>query len=332
MNLIGGSMGKYLTALFVTVLLMAGKPGVAQESGKPFVIIGTGGVSGVYYAAGHAVAKVFSRVGGAEDFRLDAESSQGSVDNINRVLAGEWSFGIAQADDLYNALRGEGLWKGTAHSNLRAVARLHSEAMTIVVNADRGINSIGDLKGKTVIMGEPGSSDEQDACDILRIYGIDPATDLLPSSAAAVDAPELLQKGVIDAYFYTVGHPNVSLHEATFGDRKVKLLAVDDEAADLDIEKNPHRVKTEIPIDFYERLENREPVATIGVKAVLFTRDDTPGYQVSAILRALLDDFPRFKRQHPAFVNLSRNNLPNGILVPLHPAAYAVYREKGILK
>lgn len=318
-------------AVFFCMILLSGN-GLAVESGKPFVIIGTSGVTGVYYAAGHAVAKVFARNGENENFRVDAESSQGSVENINRVLTCEWTFGIAQADMLYKAMKGEGPWSGSPKEKLRAVAVLHPETMTIIAAADSGIESVYDLKGKTVGNAPAGSADEQNVRYVLKLHGIDPETDLQLSEVTAIDAPEQLKKGAIYAYFYTVGHPNLSLYEAGLGNRPVKLIALDPVIIGQAVASVPYLVRVDIPVVYYDRFENTMPVATIGVNAILFTSSEAPDHQVSAILQALLDDFPRFQRQHPAFASLSRENLPYGTIVPLHPAAYKVYRASGILK
>jgi len=320
---------RHLVTAFLLSILLLGGTGFAQQSGKPFVTIGTGGVTGVYYAAGHAIAKVFARDAGEQPFRLDAESSRGSVENINKVLAGKWGFGIAQADMLYKVKNGKGPWYGHPHDKLRAIAALYPEALTIIAAEDADIESVADLRGKKFSVGLPGSSDEQNAANLLAYYDLD-VEDLTLVHEAAIDAPEQLQNGYIDAYIYTVGHPNLSLREAAFGERKVKLIDIKPQAITEITRQVPYLVKTEIPVNYYPALANKQPVPAIGVKAILFTSVDTPDNEVTAILQALLDDFPRFQRQHPAFAKLSVKTLPQGVILPLHPAAAAVYQKEGL--
>lgn len=325
-------MGRVLVILLLMVFSVRVQGSYAQENIKPQVAIGTGGVTGVYYGAGHAVAKMFARTGDVENFRLTVKSSEGSVENINRVSAGEWGFGIARADTLYRALHGEGPWEGSPREMLRAVAVLHQDALTIIATAGQGLETPLDLKGKRVGNDLPGSLGEESIGDILTLYGIDPVKDLTLVKTTTVDAPELLQNGMIDAYFYTVGHPNTSIYDATFGPRQIKILSIDDRIADLAIARNPWLNTTAIPVTYYRRLENSGPVATIGVKAILFTSKTEPDHQVAAVLQALLADFPRFQRQHPAFAELTPGDLVKGTPVALHPAASAVYKEKGVLQ
>jgi hypothetical protein len=215
---------------------------------------------------------------------------------------------------------------------LRAVAVLHQDALTIVAVAGQGLKTVLDLQGKRVGSSLPGLLEEENIGDVLTLYGLDPAKDLTLVETTIVDAPELLQKGVIDAYFYTVGHPNTSVYDATFGPRRIKLLPIDNRIAELAITQNPWLSTTAIPVTYYQRLENAEPVATIGVKAVLFTSAAVPDHQVVALLQPLLADFSRFQRQHPAFAELTPGDLVEGLPVPLHPAAHAVYKEMGMLK
>lgn len=336
---------RYLVSGFLLGILMLGGTGFAQESGKPFVTIGTGGITGVYYAAGHAIGKVFSRTDEGQSFRIDPEASRGSIDNIEKVLSGELNYGIGQGNLLYKLQQGEGPWKGTPHTNLRAVAALYTEALTIAVAEDANINSIADLKGKDISVGLPGSAEEDDALNILKLFGLEPTyqtseegapkvpqNGVILVSDAAIDAAEMLQKGFIDAYFYTVGHPNMSTREATFGDRKIKLLEVKPEMIAELTSLRPYLRAIDIPVNYYPALGNKEPVHTLGVSAILFTLDTTPDEQVAAILQALLDEYPRFQRQHPAFIATSPNELSQGTLIPLHPAAEAIYRKEGLLK
>lgn len=325
-------MARVAVIVFLMLLSAPLQGSCAPENVKPTVAIGTGGVTGVYYAAGHALGKVFMRSGEADHFRLAVESSEGSVENIQRVSAGEWEFGIARADTLYRALHGKGPWEGSPQGRLRAVAVLHQDALTIIAVAGQGMETVPDLKGKRVGSSLPGSLAEESIGDVLTLSGLDPAKDLTLVKTTIVDAPELLQKGMIDAYFYTVGHPNTSVYDATFGPRRIKLLPIDSRIAELAMRQNPWLNAIAIPVAYYQRLENTQPVATIGVKAVLFTSTAVPDHRVAALLQPLLADFPRFQRQHPAFAELTPGDLLKGAPVPLHPAASAVYKEQGLLQ
>jgi TRAP transporter TAXI family solute receptor len=306
-----------------------GWAGVSFGSKLPFLTIGTGNTTGVYYSAGHAVAKVYNPSAAEHGFRLDAEASNGSVDNINKVLDGTWAFGIAQADMLFKAQEGLGPWQGTPHKNLRAVAGLYTEAVLFVTRADDNIRSLADLRGKTLNIEAPGSSDHENALTILKAVGLDPQKDLTITEEKTVDASELLKNGDIDAYIYTVGHPNMAIRQDVVSGRKIRLVPVDPPLVEEFTRKRSFLTKTRVNTAYYPGLDNQGDIYTLGVKAILFTKADTPDATVSAVVSELIDNFDRFQRQHPAFAEVELNELGRDTVVPLHPGAEAVYRQHG---
>ncbi len=319
----------YLMLIGVLCLsLMLAGTGLADK--LPFLTTGTGNTTGVYYSAGHAVAKVFNPNAAKHGFRLDAEASNGSVDNINKVLDGTWEFGIAQGDMLFKVQKGLDPWEGSPHGNLRAVAGLYTEAFLVIARDEEGIRTWTDLKGKTLNIGAPGSSDHENALLILKIVGLDPENDLELTEKMTVDASDLLEEGDIDAYIYTVGHPSMSIREAAVGGRKIRLVPIDAPLVEEYTRKRTYLTKARVNTAYYPGLETKD-IYTIGVKAIFFTKADTPDATVSAIVSELIDNFDRFRLQHPAFGEVDLNELAPDTVVPLHPGAEAVYRKHGLM-
>lgn len=323
---------RYLLPALLTVFLTSTNPPSALSFDEPMLSIKTGDVTGVYYAAGSAVAKMHNRKLKEYNLRLIAEASEGSIANIEDVVNDHADFGIAQANALYNAKRGEQYWQGTPHGNLRSVLGLYTEAFTIVAAVDAGINSLADLKGKTVNIGELGSTDSEQATSILRAVGLDLENDLTVTQKPSYEASELLQTGDIDAYFYTVGHPNLSIKEASFGDRKIKIVAPEQGFIDDVTNEREDLVERVIPIDYYTEIANTEPVRTVGVKAILFTDADTDEEVVYHMVKEVFENFDLFKKQHPAFAYLTPEKLTTKLIVPLHPGAERYFKEAGLLR
>ena len=320
-----------LLSQLMVILAALGWAGVSFGGKLPFLIIGTGNTTGVYYSAGHAVAKVFKPRAVEHGFRLDPEASNGSVDNINKVLDGTWAFGLAQADMLFKAQEGLGPWQGTPHKNLRAVAGLYTEAVLFITREDQEIRTLADLRGKTLNIGAPGSSDQENALLILEAAGLKPETDLTIKEQETVDASDLLEDGDIDAYIYTVGHPNMSIREAAVGGRNIRLVPVDPPLVEEFTRKRAYLTKTRVNTEYYPGLETQEDIYTLGVKAILFTKADTPDATVTAVVNELIDNIDRFRRQHPALDKVELNELGRDTVVPLHPGAEAAYRQHGLM-
>src|SRR5215813_4167050 len=115
-------------ALAGTVLLAAGAPASAQK----FVTIGTGGVTGVYYAVGGAVCRMINKDRTKTGVRCSVESTGGSVFNVNAIKSAELDFGMTQSDVQYNAVKGLQQFKDKADGDLRAVYAVHAEPFTVV--------------------------------------------------------------------------------------------------------------------------------------------------------------------------------------------------------
>ena len=97
----------------------------------------------------------------------------------------------------------------------------------------------------------------------------------------------MLQDGRIDAFFYTVGHPNGAIKEATSGARKVRFLSIS--GIDSLLAKYPYYAKSTIPISQYPGAENDKDVETFGVKATLVTSAKVPDDVVYAITKEVFD-------------------------------------------
>ena len=313
------------------VCLFVGEPQIVDAFDEPMKSIKTGDVTGVYYAAGSAVAKMHNRKLKEYNLRLIAEASEGSISNIDDVANGLAAFGIAQSNALYYAKSGEEYWQGEPLKNLRSVLGLYTEAFTLVAAVDAGINSLADLKGKTLDIGELGSTDNLQARSILNYLGLDPEKDLTVVEKPVYEASELLQKGEIDAYFYTVGHPNLSIKEASHGDRKIMLVTPEQEFVDAFLGQKEYLVERIIRVDYYTEIANKEPVRTLGLKAILFCNADTDEDVVYHMVKEVFENFELFKKQHPAFANLTPEKLSSNLVVPLHPGAERYFKEAGLL-
>jgi uncharacterized protein len=294
-----------------------------------FVTIGTGGITGVYYPTGGAIAKIVNAKRDTYHIRCTVESTGGSVFNINAVMAGDLDFGIAQSDRQYQAVKGLAEWKNKGpQTDLRAVFSIHPESVTLVAAQDAGIKTLADLKGKRVNIGNPGSGQRQNAIDALDAAGIDYKTDLTAESVKAAEAPGLLQDGRIDAFFYTVGHPSGAIKEATAGARKVAIIPIT--GMEALFAKSPYYVKSYIPMDQYPDAVNTGDVETFGVKATLVTSAKVPDEVVYAITKEVFENFDEFKKLHPAFAVLTKQGMLEGLSAPIHPGALKYYKEAGL--
>jgi TRAP transporter TAXI family solute receptor len=322
---------RYLFPALLMVFLSCMAPQTATAFDEPMLSISTGNITGVYYAAGSAVAKMHNKKRKEYNLRLLAEASEGSIANVQNVIDRTVAFGIAQSNALYFAQKGEQYWQGSPHPNLRAVFGLYTEDYTVIAAADADIKTLADLRGKTVNIGEQGSSDAMQAMGVFDHLGIDPTTDLNVVEKPTYEASELLQNNDIDAYFYTVGHPNLSVLEASSGERKITIVSPGQDIIDHFVALRSYLLPTEVPIDYYPDATNQEPIPTISVKAILFTCAETDEQVVYNMVKEVFTNLDLFKRQHPAFANLTPEKMTSKLIVPLHPGAERYFKEAGLL-
>jgi len=321
-----------LLTLIATICLALGlmvspTPVVAKTT---FVTIGTGGITGVYYPTGGAIARIVNKKRKVYGIRCTVESTGGSVFNVNAVMSGDLEFGVVQSDRQYQAMKGLAEWKDKGpQKDLRAVFTIHPESITLVAADDAGIKSINDLRGKRVNIGNPGSGQRQNSIDGLTNAGINYQKDLKAEGVKAAEAPGLLQDGRIDAFFYTVGHPSGAIKEATAGRRKVHFVPIT--GVDKLLKKYPYYAKAHIPIKLYPGATNTKDVSTFGVKATFVTSAKVPDRVVYAVTKEVFDNFESFKKLHPAYQVLTKQNMLEGMSAPIHPGAMKYYKEAGLM-
>ena len=323
-------MRKALTGLAATVVLgaaLAGATGAAQAQTR-FVTIGTGGVTGVYYAVGGAICRLMNKDRKAHGIRCSVESTGGSVYNINTIRAGELDFGVAQSDWQYHAVKGTKVFKDSGPFNeLRAVFSVHPEPFTVLARKEVGAHSLQDLKGKRFNVGNPGSGTRASMEELLSALGWSLSDFSLASELKADEHGAALCDNKIDGFFYGVGHPSANIQDPTTT-CGAKLVPLTGPAVDKLVASSPYYAYATIPGGIYA--SNPDPVKTYGVMATLVSSSKVPADVVYLLVKATFENFDDFKKLHPAFAHLDpRDMVKNGLSAPVHDGAAKYYKEKG---
>ncbi len=302
-------------------------PAAAQQQ---FVSIGTGGVTGVYYAAGGAICRLVNKDRADHGLRCSVESTGGSVFNVNTIKAGELDLGVVQSDVGYNAYNGEGQFKDSgAFTKLRSVFSLHPEPFTVVTRREANISSFDDLKGKRFNVGNPGSGTRASMEQLLEARGDGMDFFSLASELRPDEHGSALCDGKIDGFFYGVGHPSANIQDPTTT-CGAKIVPLTGDAVDALVDKYPYYAKVAIPGGLYPN--NDEDIPTYGVLATFVTTEDVPEDTIYTVVKAVFENFEDFKRLHPAFAHLNQEDMvKNGLSAPLHPGAEKFFKEKGLL-
>lgn len=302
-------------------------PVAAQQK---FVTIGTGGVTGVYYAAGGAICRLVNKDRAKHGIRCSVESTGGSVFNVNTIKAGELDLGFTQSDVQYNAVKGVGQFKDGAVGDLRAVFAVHPEPFTVVARKEANITKFEDFKGKRFNVGNPGSGTRSSMEEMLGAMGWKLGDFSLASELKADEHGPALCDGKIDGFYYAVGHPSANIQDPTTS-CGAKLVSLTGPAIDKLVAEKPYYAKVTLPGGLYPN--NPQPTTTYGVLATVVVSAKTPADTVYQVTKAVFDNFDEFKKLHPALANLNpANMIKDGLSAPLHEGAVRYYKEKGWIK
>jgi len=301
--------------------------GSAIAASQQFVSIGTGGVTGVYYPTGGAICRLVNKNRKKHGIRCSAESTGGSIYNINTIRAGELEFGVAQSDWQYHAYNGTSKFKDKGKfSKLRAVFSVHPEPVTVIARGDSGIKQLTDVKGKRMNIGNPGSGTRGTWEVIEGAMGWKRGDLKLAAEMKSAETGQAVCDDKIDAYFWLVGHPS-ALTQESLASCDAHLVDVKGPAIDKLVNENSFYRKATIPAGMYN---NDRDIETFGVGATFVSSADVPDNVVYTLVKSVFDNFDDFKKLHPAFANLKEKEMiSDSLSAPIHPGAAKYYKERG---
>lgn len=319
------------TTMMFGFTMALGAMSTTVQAEQKFVTIGTGGVTGVYYPTGGAIARLVNKGKKEHGIRASVESTGGSVYNLNAIASGELDMGVAQSDWQYHAYHGTSKFEEKGpNKDLRAVFSVHPEPFTVVARADSGIKDFQDLKGKRVNIGNPGSGQRGTMEVVMGKMGWKNSDFKLASELKSAEQSKALCDNKIDAIVFTVGHPSGSIKEATTSCESVMVNVTGKEIDALVTEHDYYRTAI-IPGGMYRGTDG--DTTTFGVGATFVSSANVPEEIIYQVVKAVFENFDDFKKLHPAFANLKKEEMiKDGLSAPLHDGAAKYYKEAGLLK
>lgn len=341
------TMTKKLISLLLMALLVAGMVGCAQQAEAPAatepaateaqadagaqdglaslqrLLMVTGGDAGTYYALGGVLANVLTE--NVNNLEITATTSGASAANARSLNNGEAELAILQNDVLGYAYEGvDSMAEDGAMPKLRAIAGMYPEVIQLVALKSSNINTIADLKGKKVCVGDAGSGSEVNAKQILEAAGLS-YDDFDVQYLSFSDASTAMQNGTVDAAFATSALPNTAIVELA-NTTEIVVVPIDGATADALIEAHPFYARTTIGADVYGAQE-AESVAIIATLACTEDLDEEVVYQIT---KAMFEHKDALAAGHARGNDLDINKVADGITIPFHPGAIRYYEEQGV--
>ncbi|WP_114963626.1 TAXI family TRAP transporter solute-binding subunit [Tritonibacter mobilis] len=270
---------------------------------EDFITIGTGSVSGLYYPLGNAICRLLNKDRPRHGIRCTADTSEGSLSNLQDLRDGRVDFALVQSD-----------WQAKAYEGTSQLSR--------------GI-PFSDLRGMRVNIGNPGSGQRATMLALMASLGWTMESFSEVHELSAAEQSAALCSGTFDAMVFAVGHPAASVEEATTACDSV-LVPLDEPEIRAMIAENKYFEFTQIPANLYRG--NPMPVNSFGFAATLVTTRQQRLKVVQELVRAVFSDLDTLRRAHPAFSRLEATAMvENGQTAPIHRAARAYYRSTGLL-
>lgn len=318
-----------VAAVALTVVAGCGSEGASggEQEFTTNLQLGTGSTGGVYYPLGQEYANIFVANIDVEGLNVSAVETGASVENLAKIARGELQLAIAQHNTALDAVAGQGEFEGMKVDNVGFLGKLYPEAAQIITLESTGINSVNDLKGKTVAIGPPGGGTREAAEQILAAYGLEEGSYTALEEGFG-DARTKLQDGNADASIEILGVPAASLQELAATTGEVKLISLDAEQRST-IVGSTQLEEYEIPAGTYDFID--EPIQTVSVFAAMYASttqvSEELGYQIT---KSMYEDVDSLTLPQKDLIKLDEATIGQGD-VPLHPGAERYFKEKGLL-
>ncbi|MFI8515516.1 TAXI family TRAP transporter solute-binding subunit [Streptomyces sp. NPDC085460] len=310
-----------LLAVCVGLLWWLAPFGTSTPSGS--ITFSTGVPSGVYERYGVLLKQAMAKE--LPEVSITLRDSEGSQQNLARVASGEADFTVATADAVAQYIRD----RRPGFERLRGCARLYDDYVQLVVRKGSPVQSVADLSGLRVGVGQDGSGVRLIADRVLAAAGLTPSRDVTALPVGIDSVPEMLEKGQLDAFFWSGGLPTQavqSLSERT----PVRLVPMDAALVEAlrDVgESTRHYRSATIPADAYAAAQDGQRVETLAVANLMVTTAETDPDLVEGFTRSVIDSRDGIGRQvHPAQLVDLRTAVYTEPLT-LHDGARRYYRS-----
>ena len=295
----------------------------AADSVSADLTVGTGGESGTYYGYTGVLGTVIGQKTGV---KLTVVATGGSKDNLVSMADGLYDLATVQSDVMTYAFQGSNSFADIgALDGFRTLCALYPETVQIVT-LDPAIQSVADLKGKSVCVGDVGSGTYFNALDVFAAYDMT-IDDVVPVYQSFGDSTESLKDGKIDAAFLCAGAPTPAVTELS-ASKTVYLLSFDDEHMEKLLAACPWYAKLVIPAGTYDGFD--EDAATITVKATLVCKSDVPDDVAYTIVKTIFESKDDIIALHAKANDLSLEFATEGIAVPFAKGAAQYFAENGV--
>ena len=325
MNKMNKKVIAVITAIMLLATCLTGCGGGGAKAADPARIsFASGGTSGTYYPIAGAISTLWTDK--VEGLTVDVQSTGASAENLNLINKGEAEVALVQNDVMYYAYTATESFAGVdKNESFLTLGTVYPEVVQLVVAGDAGIETLADLKGKAVSIGDVGSGVESNAKQILAAAGIG-LDEITVRNLGFGESANGIKDKTLDAAFVTAGTPTTAVTELA-ATNDIKVLSLDQAVIDQLCADYGYYTEFVIPADVYGTDADAK---TVAVKATIVVKADLSEGLVYNMTKALFENLDVVAESHAKGKELSLKGAVDGVSVPLHPGAAKYYAEQGL--
>ncbi len=309
---------------FMVAAVSASQVAIAKER----VVFSGGPAGGTFQVVANAM-QVYKPIKASKTFRVRAQSSAGSVENLRKVNSGKAQMGVVYSGHVFLGRKGRMKNDPNKYEDVMAVAWLYGAPAQLVVRKDSGIKSTKDLVGKKVGVGNAGSGAFAN-CELFFTHmGV---WDKIERNAMGYnDAAQAFGNNQLDAFWLFTAFPSGAvIMAAQTNDIELVNLGQDAENSGF-YDQYPYFSKLSVPAGTYRGVDYESPSFQDSALWVANSKvsDDTVYEMLSLIYTD--EGLKHMKEQKKTFKNMSLETGTQGVVTPWHPGAVKFWKEKGMM-
>jgi hypothetical protein len=305
----------FLISLVLILLFSVAAPGAAQQ-----LTFMTGPQGGVWIPLGGALKGMWEKV--IPGLHVTAIPGAG-IANVRGVDEDKAQIGFGNTITTVDGIAGRPPYPRKV-TKVCHIASLYPQYFQVVVRTDAKINSIGDLKGKSIVVQPKGNTAEVVTQEMLAANGLSYSQLKVSFQASYTDAVDLVKDG--HAHGMTLGTtvPASAVMDLASA-RDIKLLPITDEMVTAMRKTNRGYIKVTIPPNTYAKQD--KPVDVIGYATHIVVACNLPEQLVYNMVKTMAANVNELAAVNKAITGLTAKAMAEDVGVPFHAGAAKYYKE-----
>lgn len=291
------------------------------------VFLGAGEAGAFSHFTGRQISRLINRH--AENLSCTTLPGSDDMHNLTNLQEGSLDMALVDSRMLDNAVNKTGNFKflDTQYDNLRVLASLYDNPVSLVVRKDANISSLNDLKGKRLNAGAPGTPEHLAVNAIMAAQNWTGKDFTLMAEISSSQSQDTMAfcHNTIQAMVHIGVHPDPALLQLS---RlcNAELVSINDGEIKKQVNSDPAFSKIIIPANTYPL--QQEAITTFGTRTILVASKDLDQETVYSIISTLYKNQKRLKSAHPALSSIRLDATPKNMgNLKLHAGAIRFFSE-----